>query len=373
MGPQSSGKSTLMNHLFNTRFFEMDALSRRGQTTQARPPRDALPNTRSGHPALRATPSAQPRLPNNKSLVLFDSKHCQAVLAPLASRGPPPTCPGRVDRQVHQGGRQDHRHGSRGALRARGEDFVDLSAPAEAAAEEAKSFAFSPPCSDPTRLAFSATSRSVSHAAAAPRISFISSSSCHATQDTTTHSSLTLCPRTLRTRSPQGTDGRERGEDDTAFEKQSALFAMAARHLKTTRTVPIAHAIPPQSPRVTQHMLPCVRCFSGGGRAPGQHVVPRHRPRVRGREAPAQDSVPGAWRCSRVGFAPTASRIRAHWIRDLCCCVSLAPACARADSQPAETAALCHVPVGQLTPPTLPNHHAPNRGPIICAKSSFHR
>lgn len=27
---------------------------------------------------------------------------------------------------------------------------------------------------------------------------------------------------------PQGTDGRERGEDDTAFEKQSALFAMAA-------------------------------------------------------------------------------------------------------------------------------------------------
>lgn len=26
----------------------------------------------------------------------------------------------------------------------------------------------------------------------------------------------------------QGTDGRERGEDDTAFEKQSALFAMAA-------------------------------------------------------------------------------------------------------------------------------------------------
>lgn len=35
MGPQSSGKSTLMNHLFNTRFFEMDALSRRGQTTQA--------------------------------------------------------------------------------------------------------------------------------------------------------------------------------------------------------------------------------------------------------------------------------------------------------------------------------------------------
>lgn len=36
MGPQSSGKSTLMNQLFNTRFFEMDALSRRGQTTQAR-------------------------------------------------------------------------------------------------------------------------------------------------------------------------------------------------------------------------------------------------------------------------------------------------------------------------------------------------
>ena len=36
MGPQSSGKSTLLNVLFGTKFFEMDALSRRGQTTQAR-------------------------------------------------------------------------------------------------------------------------------------------------------------------------------------------------------------------------------------------------------------------------------------------------------------------------------------------------
>ena len=34
MGPQSSGKSTLLNHLFGTRFVEMDALSGRGQTTQ---------------------------------------------------------------------------------------------------------------------------------------------------------------------------------------------------------------------------------------------------------------------------------------------------------------------------------------------------
>ena len=34
MGPQSSGKSTLLNHLFGTKFVEMDALSGRGQTTQ---------------------------------------------------------------------------------------------------------------------------------------------------------------------------------------------------------------------------------------------------------------------------------------------------------------------------------------------------
>ena len=36
MGPQSSGKSTLLNHLFGTKFTEMDAMSYRGQTTQAR-------------------------------------------------------------------------------------------------------------------------------------------------------------------------------------------------------------------------------------------------------------------------------------------------------------------------------------------------
>jgi len=36
MGPQSSGKSTLLNALFRTRFAEMDAQARRGQTTQAR-------------------------------------------------------------------------------------------------------------------------------------------------------------------------------------------------------------------------------------------------------------------------------------------------------------------------------------------------
>ncbi len=36
MGPQSSGKSTLLNHLFGTKFKEMDALAYRGQTTQAR-------------------------------------------------------------------------------------------------------------------------------------------------------------------------------------------------------------------------------------------------------------------------------------------------------------------------------------------------
>lgn len=36
MGPQSSGKSTLLNHLFGTKFTEMDALAGRGQTTQVR-------------------------------------------------------------------------------------------------------------------------------------------------------------------------------------------------------------------------------------------------------------------------------------------------------------------------------------------------
>ena len=36
MGPQSSGKSTLLNHLFGTKFREMDAMAYRGQTTQAR-------------------------------------------------------------------------------------------------------------------------------------------------------------------------------------------------------------------------------------------------------------------------------------------------------------------------------------------------
>eukprot|EP00897_Mesotaenium_endlicherianum_P003445 jgi/Mesen1/3128/ME000184S02189 len=34
MGPQSSGKSTLLNHLFRTRFVEMDAFKGRSQTTQ---------------------------------------------------------------------------------------------------------------------------------------------------------------------------------------------------------------------------------------------------------------------------------------------------------------------------------------------------
>ncbi|KAG0504469.1 hypothetical protein KC19_N031300 [Ceratodon purpureus] len=34
MGPQSSGKSTLLNHLFGTRFKEMDALEGRNQTTK---------------------------------------------------------------------------------------------------------------------------------------------------------------------------------------------------------------------------------------------------------------------------------------------------------------------------------------------------
>ena len=34
LGPQSSGKSTLLNHLFGSKFTEMDAMSGRGQTTQ---------------------------------------------------------------------------------------------------------------------------------------------------------------------------------------------------------------------------------------------------------------------------------------------------------------------------------------------------
>ncbi|KAJ1414423.1 RHD3/Sey1 [Sesbania bispinosa] len=34
MGPQSSGKSTLMNHLFHTSFREMDAFRGRSQTTK---------------------------------------------------------------------------------------------------------------------------------------------------------------------------------------------------------------------------------------------------------------------------------------------------------------------------------------------------
>lgn len=34
MGPQSSGKSTLLNHLFHTKFVEMDAFTGRSQTTQ---------------------------------------------------------------------------------------------------------------------------------------------------------------------------------------------------------------------------------------------------------------------------------------------------------------------------------------------------
>ncbi|KAL6539227.1 Cell wall protein rhd3 [Orobanche gracilis] len=34
MGPQSSGKSTLLNHLFNTKFLEMDAFKGRSQTTK---------------------------------------------------------------------------------------------------------------------------------------------------------------------------------------------------------------------------------------------------------------------------------------------------------------------------------------------------
>jgi GTPase SAR1 family protein len=43
MGPQSSGKSTLLNHLFGTKFREMDAMAYRGQTTQARRSAQGLP------------------------------------------------------------------------------------------------------------------------------------------------------------------------------------------------------------------------------------------------------------------------------------------------------------------------------------------
>ncbi|TQD87691.1 hypothetical protein C1H46_026752 [Malus baccata] len=35
MGPQSSGKRTLLNHLFRTKFREMDAYSGRSQTTKS--------------------------------------------------------------------------------------------------------------------------------------------------------------------------------------------------------------------------------------------------------------------------------------------------------------------------------------------------
>ena len=49
MGPQSSGKSTLMNHVFGTKFDEMDALSGRQQTTHgiwlAQSPKVASPHT----------------------------------------------------------------------------------------------------------------------------------------------------------------------------------------------------------------------------------------------------------------------------------------------------------------------------------------
>jgi hypothetical protein len=67
MGPQSSGKSTLLNHLFGTKFTEMDALTRRGQTTQARLRRTHAhehPGLQGfQRPALRATPLTPPRAP----------------------------------------------------------------------------------------------------------------------------------------------------------------------------------------------------------------------------------------------------------------------------------------------------------------------
>jgi|APGre2960657444_1045066.scaffolds.fasta_scaffold25922_1 GTPase SAR1 family protein len=58
MGPQSSGKSTLLNHLFGTKFVEMDAQSGRGQTTQAREGRSRAQGFASLAPQ-RARPGVQ--------------------------------------------------------------------------------------------------------------------------------------------------------------------------------------------------------------------------------------------------------------------------------------------------------------------------
>ena len=75
MGPQSSGKSTLMNHLFGTTFVEMNAATRRGQTTQARARmREHTPALASSGLARTRTPVAGRRRPS----------HAQLLQAPVA-------------------------------------------------------------------------------------------------------------------------------------------------------------------------------------------------------------------------------------------------------------------------------------------------
>eukprot|EP00958_Prasinococcus_capsulatus_P000755 scaffold53_cov362-Prasinococcus_capsulatus_cf.AAC.5 len=88
----------------------------------------------------------------------------------------------------------------------------------------------------------------------------------------------------------EGTDGRERGEDDTAFEKQSALFALA-----TSDVLLINMCALPCYPRA-----PAL----GPGALAADHrsvlqVVPRRGPRVRREQAPPSYDLSGERRRPR--------------------------------------------------------------------------
>ena len=158
MGPQSSGKSTLLNHLFGTKFREMDAMAYRGQTTQARRSAQGLQRTpAAAAPAPLSRAAAAPRE--------ADAAALQGVWLAQSCKGSEGVRTLVLDLEVRPRLALRTPHASPGRAR--------------------------------DRVGRSDRERSAWCRRVAP---------CGA----------------------QGTDGRERGEDDTAFEKQTALFAMAS-------------------------------------------------------------------------------------------------------------------------------------------------
>ncbi|MFS7975651.1 putative P-loop containing nucleoside triphosphate hydrolase [Helianthus anomalus] len=77
----------------------------------------------------------------------------------------------------------------------------------------------------------------------------------------------------------EGTDGRERGEDDTAFEKQSALFALAVSDIVLINMwchdIGREHAANKPLLKTVFQVCVCARGWVGGGDIPRSSQPPR--------------------------------------------------------------------------------------------------